>query len=80
VPWHVARLVLDYFAYTAHPGASARRATRHRLLRLHRTSWCLGTSRGSSRGSSPTTSPTPRVRVSRHVTRLVIVDGKFPST
>jgi hypothetical protein len=57
------------------PGASARRAARHRLLRLHRAFGCLGTSRGSSRGSSRrsslTTSPTPRVRVPWHVTRLV---------
>jgi hypothetical protein len=38
VPWHVARLVtrlvVDYFNYAAHPGATARRAARHRLLRL----------------------------------------------
>jgi hypothetical protein len=54
---------------------------RRRLLRLRRTAGCLGTSRGSSHGSSPTTSPhagssstaspTPRVRVPRHVARLV---------
>jgi hypothetical protein len=58
---------------------------RRRLHRLRRTSGCLGTSRGSSRGSSrrspsttppragssSTTSPPPRVRVPRHVTRLV---------
>jgi hypothetical protein len=44
VPWHVARLIVDYFssrrlvvnyfAYTVHPGASARRAARHRLIHL----------------------------------------------
>jgi hypothetical protein len=56
---------------------------RRRLLRLRRTSGCLGTSRSSSRGSSrrssSTTPPragssstTPsRVRVPRHVARLV---------
>jgi hypothetical protein len=55
---------------------------RRRLLRLRRASGCLGTSRGSSRGSSrrsssttpgssSTTSPPPRVRVPRHVARLV---------
>jgi hypothetical protein len=146
VPQHVARLVspltVDYFAYVARPGASARRAARlaarRRLLRRRRTSVCLGTSRGSARrlvidyitsatrpvasarraachvthsrllriaqavrrllclshaswclslsrdlsydsssttsprvGSSSHTSPTPRVRVPRHVTRLV---------
>jgi hypothetical protein len=87
VPRHVARLVtwlvVDNFDYAAHPGASARRAARHvacrtahrRLLRLRRASGCLGTSCGSSRGlshrSSSTTSPTPRVRVPRHVGRLV---------
>jgi hypothetical protein len=64
---HVARLVVDYFSYTARPGASARHAARRaalrRLLRLHRASWCLG--------SSSTTSPTPRIRVPRHVARLV---------
>jgi hypothetical protein len=82
VPWLVARLVgplvTDYFAYVAHPGASARctarhaarRAARRRLLCLRRASGCLGTSRGSSRGSSSTTSTTPRVRVPRHVARL----------
>jgi hypothetical protein len=56
------------------------------LPRLHRASECLGTSRGSSRGSSrhsssttppragsssSTTSSSPRVRVPRHVARLV---------
>jgi hypothetical protein len=58
---------------------------RRRLLRLRRASGCLGMSRGSSlgssrrsssttpprAGSSSTTSPTPRVRVPRHVARLV---------
>jgi hypothetical protein len=47
------KLVVDYFAYAARPGASARRvarlAARRRLLRLCRASGCLGTSRGSSR-------------------------------
>jgi hypothetical protein len=57
VPRHVARLVVDYFAYVARPGASACRVARRRLLRLRRASGCLG----SSRGSSSTTSPTPRV-------------------
>jgi hypothetical protein len=79
------RLVVDYFAYAARLGASTRRAARHvarrqllrlaqarrRLLRLCRASGCLGTSRGSSCGSSSTTSPTPRVRLLRHVARLV---------
>jgi hypothetical protein len=74
------RLVVDYLAYTARPGASARRAAHRRLLfltqacrrllRLRRASRCLGTSRGSSCRSSSTTSTTPRVRVPRHVTRL----------
>jgi hypothetical protein len=58
---------------------------RRRLLHLRCASGCLGTSRGSSRGSSRrlssttpphagsswTTSPAPRVRVHRHVARLV---------
>jgi hypothetical protein len=86
VPRHVARLVVDFFAYVTGPGAPARRVARHRLLRLaqarrrllrlRHASGCLGTSRGSSRGSSrrssSTTSPTPRVRVPRHVARLVV--------
>jgi hypothetical protein len=38
---------------------------------LCRASGCFGTSRGSSRGSSSTTSPPPRVRVPRHIARLV---------
>jgi hypothetical protein len=93
------RLVVNYFASAARPGASARHAARlaarrrllrltqarHRLLRLRRASGCLSTSRGSSRGSSrrsssttpprasssSTTSPPPRVRVPRHIARLV---------
>jgi hypothetical protein len=89
VPQHVARLVVDYFAsfrlviyyfaHTAHPSASARRAARHRLLRLRRVSGYLGTSRGLSsglsstssphEGSSSTTSPTPRVWVPRRLLR-----------
>jgi hypothetical protein len=60
VPWHIARLiaslVVDYSSYAARPGASAHRAThraaRRRLLRLHRTSGCLGSSRGSSSTTS----------------------------
>jgi hypothetical protein len=75
VAWLVARLVIDYFDYVARPGASAcraaRRAAHRQLLRLRHASRCLGTSRGSSRGSSSTTSPTPRVRLLRHVARLV---------
>jgi hypothetical protein len=67
----VAPLVVDYFAYAARPGASARRVARRRLLRLHRASGCLGTSRGSSRRSSSTTSTTSRVRVPQHIARLV---------
>jgi hypothetical protein len=57
-PRHVARLVVDYFAsrslvvdyfaYTVLPGASARCAARCRLLRLRRASGRLGTSRGLS--------------------------------
>jgi hypothetical protein len=76
VPRHVARLVawlvVDYFVYTARLRASARRAARCRLLRLRRASGCLGTSRALSCGSSSTTSSTPRVRVPRHVVRLVV--------
>jgi hypothetical protein len=34
VPRHVAPLLIDYFAYAARPGALARRAARHRLLRF----------------------------------------------
>jgi hypothetical protein len=91
VPWHLARLVarlvtrlvtlpvVDYFDYATRSGASAPRAARRvarcRLLRLRRAFGCRGTSRGSSCGashrSSSTTSTTPRVRVPRHVTRLV---------
>jgi hypothetical protein len=77
------RLVVDYFAYAARPGALARHAARHaaRCRLPRRASGCLGTSRGSSHGSSSTTSPhagwsstsspTPSVRVFRHVARLV---------
>jgi hypothetical protein len=76
---HVARivapLVVDFFAYVVHPGASTRRAARRRLLRLRHASGCLGTSRGSSRGSSrhssSTTSTMPHIQVPRHIARLV---------
>jgi hypothetical protein len=75
VPLHIARLVtrlvvplvVDYFAYAVRPGALARRAARCRLLHLRRASGCLGT----SRGSSSTSSLMPRVRVPRHVARLM---------
>jgi hypothetical protein len=66
------RLIVDNFTYTARLGASACRAAhcaaRCRLLRLCRTSGCLGT----SRGSLSTTLPTPHVRVPRQVARLVV--------
>jgi hypothetical protein len=67
------RLVVDYFASAARPGASARRAAyraarraahrrliraRRRLLHLRHASGCLGTSCGSSRGSSRRSSST----------------------
>jgi hypothetical protein len=67
VPRDVARLVVDYFAYVACSGASARRAARCRLFRLRHASSCLGL----SRGSSSTTLLAPHVRVPRHVARLV---------
>jgi hypothetical protein len=72
VPRHVAWLVVDYFAYVARPGASARRAARRaacrRLLCIRRAFGCLGT----SRGSPSTASPTSCVRVPRHIARLVV--------
>jgi hypothetical protein len=83
VPQHVARLVVDYLAASSTTWlrraarCTARLATRHRLLHLlkaHRrllhlcrASGCLGT----SRGSLSTTLTTPRVRLLRHVARLV---------
>jgi hypothetical protein len=74
------RLVVDYFAYAARPGAStrltahhvARHAARRRLFHLRCASGCLGTSRGSSRCPLSITSPKPRVRVPRHVAWLVV--------
>jgi hypothetical protein len=68
----VTRLVVDYFANTARSGASACRAARRRLLLLRRATGCLGTSRGLTHGSSSTTSRTQRVRVPRHIARLII--------
>jgi hypothetical protein len=76
------RLVIDYFASISRPGASARRAARHaarraarrRLLRLaqaRRAAHCSSSTTLPRAGSSSTTSPTPRVRVPRHVARLV---------
>jgi hypothetical protein len=56
VPRHVARLVVDYFAYDARSGALARRAARRRLLHLRLASGCLDFSlvgrTGSRRASS----------------------------
>jgi hypothetical protein len=74
------RLVVDYS--TARSGASARRATRHtarrasrlRLLRLARARRAAHHSSSTTlphAGSSSTTSSSPRVRVPRHVARLV---------
>jgi hypothetical protein len=64
------RLVIDYFTSAERLVNSARRAARHRLLRLaharrrlhhlRRVSGCFGTSRGLSRDSSLTTSPARR--------------------
>jgi predicted DNA-binding transcriptional regulator AlpA len=65
---HIAQLIVDYFAYAARPGASACRAAHSRLLLLHCASQCVGT----SRDSPSTTSSTPRVRVPRHVARIVV--------
>jgi hypothetical protein len=91
MPRHVARLVVNYFTYAVRLVASACRAAcrvthrrllhlaqaRRRLLRLRRASGCHGTSRDSSRGSSSTTSPTTRVRLLRHVARLVVKYFKY---
>jgi hypothetical protein len=63
----VSRLQRLYLNYATRLGASAIQATRRRLLRLCRTSRCLG----SSRDSSSATSPTPHVRVPRHIARIV---------
>jgi hypothetical protein len=87
VPRLVARLIVDYFAHVARPGASARRAAHRRLLCLHCASGCLGSCAarrrllrlhrafgclGSSHGSSSTTSLTSRVRVPQLVAWLVV--------
>jgi hypothetical protein len=85
VPPHVARLVIDHApsrrstsrrsvapALDVRPViplcvVTTRLAVATDILRLHYASGCLDT----SRGSSSTTSTTPRVRVPRHVARLV---------
>jgi hypothetical protein len=86
VAWLVTWLVVDHCTYAARPFASAHRAAcrvthrqllhlaqaRRRLLRLRCAFGCLGTSRSSSHHSSSTTSTTSRVRVPRHVVRLVV--------
>jgi hypothetical protein len=78
------RLVVDYFAYAARPGASARRAARRRLLgcvvdylaasrgSLHGSSSHSSSTTPPFKGSSSTTSSMSRVRVPRHVTRLIV--------
>jgi hypothetical protein len=63
------RLVVNYFA------SRGRRVGRRRLLRLRRASGCLVrlvVDYFASRGSSSTTLHMPRVRVPRHVARLVV--------
>jgi hypothetical protein len=81
---HIARIVMQLIAPLVRRLLRLGQA-RRRLLRLRRASGCLGTSRGLSRdssrrsssttppraGSSSTTSPPPRIRVPRHVARLV---------
>jgi hypothetical protein len=59
--------------YLAMSRGSSRGSSRRSSLTtpLRSASECLGTSRSSSSGSSSTTSPTPRVRLPRHVERLV---------
>jgi hypothetical protein len=75
------RLVGDYFTFVARPGASARRvarrATRRRLLRLHRASGCLGTLHGSSRLIAPLVddfSASRRLVVDYSASRRLVVD------
>jgi hypothetical protein len=70
------RLVVDYFASTARPGASACRAalvTRlvASLVVDYSASRRLVVDNSASAGLSSTTSPLPSVRVPRHVARLV---------
>jgi hypothetical protein len=60
------RLVVDYFASTARPSASARRAARH-AAEARRSS----STTPARAGSSSTTSLTPRIQVPRHVAPLV---------
>jgi hypothetical protein len=88
VPRHVVRLVPQLVAarHAARRRLLCLAQACRRLLRLRRASGCLDTSCGSSRGSSrrsssttlpragssSTTSPTPRVRMPRHVARLVM--------
>jgi hypothetical protein len=73
----VAQLIIDYFAYTAHPVASARhaacRVAHRRQHRLRHASGCLGTSRGSSSTtfSYTTRSSASARRVARRVARCV---------
>jgi hypothetical protein len=63
------RLVVDYFASAARPGASAHRTAHHAARRAaHRRLLCLAQPHRTARRSSSTT---PRVRVPRHVARLV---------
>jgi hypothetical protein len=78
----VAPLVVDYFTYAARLGASACRAARHTARRRLPASGRFGTPHGLSRDSSLTSSSragslltiltTPRIRVPRHIARLVM--------
>jgi hypothetical protein len=81
-PRHVARLIVDYFATGARPGASARRAARRaarrRLLLLCRASGCFSTSRGMSRGSSRCSSSTTSPRVGSSSTTSPTLRARVP--
>jgi hypothetical protein len=84
VPWHVARLVIDYFAYTVRPSASAHhtacRAAHRRLLRLRLASGCLGMSRGSSSTTSPRPTRRPLLRLHHAIGSLGTSRGSSSTT
>jgi hypothetical protein len=80
MPRHVARLVVDYFAYVARPGASACRMARCRLLRLRRTSGCLGMSRASSSTTLPRPARHRLLRLRRASGRLGTSCGSSSTT
>jgi hypothetical protein len=78
MPRHVARLLVDYFAYASRPGASARPTARRRLFRItqaRRRLLCLRRASGCLSTSHDTSSTTSHQQAHRRLLRLRHTSG-----